>query len=216
MPSRTDRDHVVSFGPFRLITAQRLLLEGNKPVRLGSRALDILIALVECRGELLSKEELMAEVWPNTSIEEGNLKVQVASLRRVLGDGPGKNRYLVNIPGRGYRFVAPMVLADDVGRSASTMGRPHNLPIKLTRLIGRSDVVSNLVQRLSTQRLVTIVGTAGIGKTAVALDVAEELIQTYEHGVWLIDLARIADPRLVPTALASVLGLEIRSEDPLP
>ena len=96
------------------------------------------------------------------------------------------------------------------------MGPPHNLPARVTRLIGREEDVSKLVHQLPLHRLLTIVGGAGIGKTAVALAGAEELISNYEHGVWLIDLAPVADPRLVPTALASALSLEIRSDDPLP
>ena len=83
----------ISFGPFRLFPAQRLLLEGDKPVRLGSRALDMLIALVEHPGEVVGRDELMARVWPNTHVEEGNLKFQVSAFRRTLGGG---NRYLVN------------------------------------------------------------------------------------------------------------------------
>jgi DNA-binding winged helix-turn-helix (wHTH) protein len=101
-----------SFGPFHLIPTQRLLLEGEKPLRLGSRALDILIALVERRGELVSKEELMVRVWPKTFVAPANLTVHVAALRRVLSDGRDGNRYLVNIPGRGYRFVAPVSVAE--------------------------------------------------------------------------------------------------------
>jgi DNA-binding winged helix-turn-helix (wHTH) protein len=106
-PART-----FSFGPFHLIPVQRLLLEAGKPLRLGSRALDILIALVGRRGEQVSKEELMARVWPKIFVEPANLTVHVAALRRVLGDGRNGNRYLVNIPGRGYRFVAPVSVAD--------------------------------------------------------------------------------------------------------
>ena len=101
-----------SFGPFHLIPVQRLLLEGEKPLRLGSRALEILIALVERHNELVTKEELMARVWPNVFVESSNLTVHIAALRRVLGDGLNGNRYLVNIPGRGYRFVAPVSTAD--------------------------------------------------------------------------------------------------------
>jgi DNA-binding winged helix-turn-helix (wHTH) protein len=108
----------VSFGPFRLLAAQQLLLEGDRPVRLSSRALDILVALVERRGEMVSKRELMALVWPDTVVEEGNLKVHVAGLRRALGDGRGGHRYLINVPGRGYRFVAPVVLAEEPQRPA--------------------------------------------------------------------------------------------------
>jgi len=102
-----------SFGPFHLIPAQRLLLEAERPVRLGSRALEILIALVERHGELVAKEELMARVWPSVFVEPSNLTVHITALRRVLGDGLKGNRYLINIPGRGYRFVAPVSTADN-------------------------------------------------------------------------------------------------------
>jgi DNA-binding winged helix-turn-helix (wHTH) protein len=102
-----------SFGPFHLLPAQQLLLEGEVPVRLGSRALEILIALVERPGELVSKGELMARVWPDTVVVESNLKVHVAALRRTLGDGRAGNRYVATTPGRGYRFVAPVMVTDE-------------------------------------------------------------------------------------------------------
>jgi predicted ATPase/DNA-binding winged helix-turn-helix (wHTH) protein len=208
----------VSFGPFRLIPEQRLLLEGERPVRLGSRAMDILVALAERAGEQISKRELMARIWPDAMVVEANLAVHVAALRRALGDGQSGSQYIVNIPGRGYRFVAPVTVTADLDfptKVASTAPL-HNLPAHVTRLIGRAEDVRKLVHNLSSHRLLTIVGAAGVGKTAVVLEVAEELIPNYEHGVWLIDLASVADPRHVPTALASALGLEIRSDDPLP
>ena len=102
-----------AFGPFRLYPRERLLLEGDEPARLGSRALDVLIALVERAGELVSKQELMEQVWPNTTVVEGNLTVHVAALRRALGDGQNGARYLVNIPGRGYCFVAAVTGAGE-------------------------------------------------------------------------------------------------------
>src|SRR5215469_16901760 len=98
----------ISFGPFRLFAAQRLLLEGDKPVRLGSRAFDILTALVERAGEVVGKEQLRARAWPDTFVDESNLKIQVSALRRALGDGQGGERYVVAVPGRGYNFVAPV------------------------------------------------------------------------------------------------------------
>ena len=209
-------ESAISFGPYRLLPTQRLLMEGDKPVRLGSRALDILTALVEHRGEVVSRDELMARVWPNTHVEEGNLKFQISALRRTLGGG---NRYLVNIPGRGYSFVAPVARAEEARIAAPEPPQTqnaHNLPALLTRLIGREDTITRLANQLLRQRLLTIVGAGGIGKTSVALAVAEQLMPAYEHGVWLIDLAPLADPRLVPSALADALGLEIRAENPLP
>ena len=209
-------ESAISFGPYRLLPTQRLLMEGDKPVRLGSRALDILTALVEHRGEVVSRDELMARVWPNTHVEEGNLKFQIGALRRTLGGG---NRYLVNIPGRGYSFVAPVARAEEARIAAPEPPQTqnaHNLPALLTRLIGREDTITRLANQLLRQRLLTIVGAGGIGKTSVALAVAEQLMPAYEHGVWLIDLAPLTDPRLVPSALTDALGLEIRAENPLP
>ena len=97
----------VSFGPFRLLPAQFLLLEGDKPVPLGSRAMHILIVLLERPGELVSKQELMARVWPNLFVEPANLTVHISALRRRLRDGRDGNRFIINIRGRGYCFVTP-------------------------------------------------------------------------------------------------------------
>src|ERR1700684_4210819 len=109
----------ISFGPYRLLAAQRLLLEGDKPARLGSRAFDILTALVERAGEVVSKEELIARAWPATYVEETNLKIQVSALRRALGDGQGDNRYIATVVGRGYSFVAPIRKVAPIHKEAS-------------------------------------------------------------------------------------------------
>jgi predicted ATPase/DNA-binding winged helix-turn-helix (wHTH) protein len=212
------KERAICFGSFRLLPAQRLLLECGKPLRLGSRALELLIVLVERHGELVSKEELMARVWPNTFVEAANLTVHVAALRRTLGDGRDGNRFLINIPGRGYRFVAPVKITEDEALSPLRSGEvkpTHNLPASVNRLIGRDDIVTGLVAQLSRDRCLTIVGPGGIGKTSVAVAAAQEMIANYAHGVWLIDFAAISDPLLVPTALATVLELEIGAEDPL-
>ena len=211
--------HAISFGPFRLLAAERLLLEGDKPVRLGGRAFDILAALVERAGQVVGKGALIARAWPEACVEESNLKLQVSALRRALGDGQGGHRYVVTVPGRGYNFVAPVSLEQPPRAQLPPTIAPagvHNLPIAVTRTIGRDETVTALVSRLSRQRLVTIVGPGGIGKTTVALAVAERMIESYEHGVWLVDLAPLADPHLVPSAVATMLGLEIRTDNALP
>ena len=217
-PTMAAGERAIAFGPFHVLPRQRLLLEAGKPLRLGSRALDILVALTERPGELVSKSELMARLWPNTFVEEGNLKVHVAALRRALGDGQGGKRYIATSPGQGYRFVAPVTITEQEPEAPSVAAtkREHNLPTLLTRLIGRSDTVSRLAEQLPRQRFLTIVGPGGIGKTSVALAVAGQLINAYAHGVWLVDLAPIASPGLVPTALAAAIGFEIRAENPLP
>src|ERR1700675_1842809 len=108
----------ISFGPFRLFVAQRLLLEGDTPVRLGNRAFDILTALVKRAGEVVGKHELIARVWPKTIVEEANLKIQVSALRRALGDGQGGRRFVATIPGRGYSFVARVRFVEPAGPDA--------------------------------------------------------------------------------------------------
>src|SRR5882762_2980134 len=163
-----------------------------------SRALEILTVLLENPGALVTKEELIGRVWPDTFVEEGNLRVHMNALRRALGDGQAGNRYVITVPGRGYNFVAP-VRREETLRAASAppapSTTPHNLPFAVTRMIGRDDAVAALVGRLSRERLVTIVGAGEIGKTTVALAVAERMMVSYEHGVWLVDLAPLANPR---------------------
>ena len=207
----------ISFGPFVLLAEERLLLEGDRPVRLGSRAFDILVFLIERAGAVVGKEELIARVWPQTFVEEANLKIQISALRRALGDGQGGNRYIVTIVGRGYNFVAPTRVEKPsrTRRPVTLSTAKHNLPLAVTRIIGREQAIERLISRLSRQRLVTVIGPGGIGKTTVALAVAERMVAEYEHGVWLVDLASLGDAHLVPSAVGTALGLQIHSEDPI-
>jgi predicted ATPase/DNA-binding winged helix-turn-helix (wHTH) protein len=212
-------DMTIAFGPFRLLPARQLLLEGEKPLRLGSRALEILKTLIEQPGAIVSKDDLVARVWPNTFVEEGNLRVHMAALRRALGDGHAGNRFIATVPGRGYSFVAPVsypAAPEPSPHQPARVEPVHNLPVSLTRIIGRSDVVGKLVTELPQRRFITIVGPGGIGKTTVAIGIADELSVSYRDGIRFVDLATITDPRLVPSALASVLGVAIRSDHPLP
>jgi predicted ATPase len=209
-------DGAISFGPFRLFPRQRLLLEAGKPVRVGSRALDLLIALLERPGELLSKDELISRVWPTTHVVEGNLKFQIAALRRALRDGQEGRRYLESSPGQGYRFVADVTLESDAtSPPTSAPTNKHNLPPRLMPLIGRADLVAKLAARLPAHRLITIVGPGGIGKTSVAIATAEQLIGDYEDGVWNLDLSRLANPASVRSAVAAAVGINIHPEEPL-
>ncbi len=210
----TATGYAIAFGPFWLHPGRHLLLEADEPVPIGTRALEILIALLAQPGELVTKAQLVARAWPNTVVEESNLRAQVAVLRRALRDGRAGTRYITAVPGRGYRFVAATTRLEAKRESAVGAGRRGNLPIRLTQIIGRADVVSVLSTRIRRRRLVTIVGPGGIGKTTVALATAAELSASYDGGVWCLDLAPLADPTLVPSALAATLGLAIAADDP--
>ena len=211
-------EQAVSFGPFNLFPRQRLLLEAGKPVDIGSRALDILLALVERPGELLSKDELISRAWPNTHVIEGNLKFQVSAVRRALREGQENRRYLETVPGRGYRFVADVNVEGAAVPSPAPAGLPrttHNLPVRLTPLIGRDDLVAKLASQLAAKRLITIVGAGGIGKSSVAMATAERLIGAYADGVWSVDLGRLNDPALVVGAVAAAVHSNVDPENPL-
>ncbi len=206
-------DRAVFFGPFRLLPDRHLLFEGDAPVSIGSRALDILLALTDRAGELVTRDELVARAWPNFTVNESNLRAQVAVLRKALGERRAGTSYIVAVPGRGYRFVAP------VSRTSPAPGvrqGQHSLPVRLERPIGRDAAISTVKGRFNRYRIVTIVGHGGIGKTTLSLAVAEELADSYKDGVCFLDLAPLTDARLVAGVLASALGLANVAEDPLP
>ncbi len=203
----------LSFGPFRLRPSQQLLLEGDDRAALGSRALDILIALVQRAGEIVSKEDLIAQVWPDVFVEDSNLRVHITSLRRALHDGQSGSRYVVTIPGRGYSFVAPVSVTDaDVVQDPVPPEQQSYLPFSLTRIIGRDDIVATLSAQMAQRRMMTLVGPGGIGKTTVAAAVARKLMPAYRDGVSFVDLASISHPDRLPGALAVGLGLAMQSE----
>ena len=154
-----------AFGPFVLIPARQKLLQGDAPVRIGSRALEILTALVERAGELVTKRELMGRVWPTTVVDDSNLKVNMAALRRILGDGgPHDVRYIATVNGRGYKLIAPVTRqasAVPAPVSSPVAPRRHNLPTGTTRVIGRADVIEAIRRDFEVARVVTIAGPGG-------------------------------------------------------
>lgn len=204
-------DAVLAFGPFHYYVQRRLILHGERPLRVGSRALEILHLLLEHAGNVVSKETILARVWPTTVVEEINLRVHIAALRRALADGKGGQRYIANIPQRGYSFVADVQLSEaaEVGPADEAL---HNLPGRLSPIIGRDAVVDELVRKMPARRLLTLVGPGGMGKTTVALRVAELVLPHYQDGVYFIDLSALADPALVAAKVASTLGLTLPGE----
>jgi predicted ATPase len=143
----------------------------------------------------------------------------MSALRKALGDGRLGRRYVENISGRGYRWLAPVTRLRETKTPRATQEAqedpPSRLPARITRMIGREEVVSTLASRVLQQRFVTIVGPGGIGKTTVALAIAERLSAAYPHGALFVDLAPLTDQRLVVSTLASVLGVTNLADDPL-
>jgi predicted ATPase/DNA-binding winged helix-turn-helix (wHTH) protein len=180
--------------------------------------LDILTILVERAGQTVTKQDLLALAWPGISVDDANLRVHVAALRKVLGDGHAGARYIINVMGRGYCFVAP-VTRENVAAPAAQLPAPsnrHNLPAPLSRVLGRNDAIEAIAIQVPVRRCVTIAGPGGIGKTTVAAAVGERLLPVYDDGVWFIDMASVTDRTLIPFVMGSALGFSISSANPVP
>lgn len=211
----TSTEQILSFGPFELHRSRKLLLENGVPVRLGSRALELLVALVERAGEVVGKNELIACVWPDTFVEENNLRVHITAIRKRLGDGQGGTRYILNVAGRGYSFVG-QVRRSQRSDSAPTNSLPSgNLPAPIARPLGRADLVDAIALLLSKQRLVTLIGPGGVGKSTVAISAAEKFVEELQGQVWFVDLSVVSHPSELPATIATVLNMSAASEDPM-
>ncbi|CAM3203644.1 transcriptional regulator [Pseudomonas floridensis] len=208
-------EQAIRFGPYRIYPQQRLVLEADRPLRLGRRAVDILLVLLEHAGNVVSKKLLMNRVWPRTVVEDGNLRVHMAALRKALGDGQAGQRYIVTVAQRGYSFVAPFTLERSENAPYARMNNPHNLPMPRARMLGRDALADKVVCQLQQQRFISLVGPGGIGKTTIALRVAEQLIGRYRDGILLLDLAPLTDPAVIAVHLASLLELSLPDDEPV-
>ena len=158
-------------------------------------------------------------VWPNTFVNDGNLKVHISSLRQALRDGEAGRRYISTVSGRGYCFVAPVTLSFEEELQPELAAPPqwrHNLPALPTPLIGRDNAIRRLINKVSRHRLLSVVGPGGVGKSSVAIAAATGLIGKYADGVRFVDLTAISDPRLVSEAAAAAVGLDISDNGPSP
>jgi DNA-binding winged helix-turn-helix (wHTH) protein len=208
-----------SFGPFRLIPEQQLLVEDGKPVSVGARGLELLRVLVEHSGKVVSKDELIACIWPDTCVSESNLKVQIAALRRALGEGRRGERYVATVNGRGYRFVAPVKRQTAFHGQGNTAvaSEPNRVPGWI-RVLGHDQIIDALTRELLARRCSTIAGPGGTSQTTAVLALADLLAGNYRDDVGMVELAALRDPHLVQSAIAAALAAGIPAERgaPLP
>ncbi len=226
---------VFAFAEFILHPTRRELSRHGVPVELGSRAIDVLLALLRRHGQVAAKSDIMSEVWPGVVVEENNLTTQIAAVRRALGEAEGR-RFILTVPGRGYRFVADVVETPPAAASApaappapalpppalpsSTSAPPepagerHNLRLELSSFIGRENELKEVGAGLRSRALVTILGPGGVGKTRVALKLAAELIDSFPDGVFQLELAPLTESRLVAEAACRLLGVPATGDRP--
>src|SRR6266704_3095429 len=188
------------FGPFELQPDQRRLLKDGATISLRPRAFDLLVALVDRAGHLVTQDELLDRVWPKMVVEEAALHVQVSALRKVLGADA-----ITTVSGRGYQFTLPVTTGEGEANRASRS--KHNLPYQLTSFVGREQEIVQLKELVAANRLVTLTGAGGAGKTRLAIEVARRLTDAFADGVWMVELAALSDPQLVPQAAAQALAL---------
>jgi predicted ATPase/DNA-binding winged helix-turn-helix (wHTH) protein len=210
------RERIASFGPFRLYTSQRVLEKNSKPLKIGSRALDVLLTLLEHAPEVVSNRDLIQRAWGKLVVDEVSLRVHVAALRKRFGDEQPLGGYIKNVPGRGYCFAGEVTWTAPGATPRNTLRAAPQLPREPLLIVGRDNVVRELSAQLEKQRFVSIVGAGGIGKTTIALALAHRMLSEFQGVVHFLDLAGLEDPKLLARMLASQLGLVAVSEHPLP
>jgi predicted ATPase/DNA-binding winged helix-turn-helix (wHTH) protein len=219
--SAGDRATVYTFGQWEVDLGRRELRAGGNAVRIGSRAFAIIEVLVRAGGQLVSGDALMSFVWPGISVADNTLQVHISAVRKALGSDRGLLR---TTSGRGYRLVGPWVAqgadaAPDIAADAAPVVSgltSGNLPVATSDLIGRAAAVQYVRDLLSAYRIVTLTGAGGAGKTRLALEVVRHELAHFEGGGWLVELASVSASDLVPSVVATVLGLELGRDEATP
>jgi predicted ATPase/DNA-binding winged helix-turn-helix (wHTH) protein len=203
------------FGPFELSIGERVLRRDGQVLPLGGRALDILIYLADRPGEVIAKQELIDHVWSDVTVEEGSLRVHIAAIRKTLADGQFGNRYIANVKARGYSFVDTVVPLAGSTESRNDRSRQQGrLPARSPMMIDRESVISEVEDKLRGGRFVTLFGPGGIGKTTIAIAVGHAAAEEFGGEVYFVELEGLTDPHHVAGAVATSLGLALKSKDP--
>jgi predicted ATPase/DNA-binding winged helix-turn-helix (wHTH) protein len=218
MDPRSETPTAIHFGRFRVLPHRREVLAEGLSLELGGRAFDVLMALIDASGAVVSKNALINRVWPDRIVDENNLQAQISALRKALA---GDRSLIRTVAGRGYQFtgVIRTVSTDpDAGATAETTRTvptpsrpPTNLPEPVSELIGRDAELGEIRDLSASHRLVTLTGAGGIGKTRLGFEVARHQLPRFTDGIWLVELAPLSDPGLVPVTVAIALGLELTS-----
>lgn len=205
------------FGNFELNGSKRLLLKDGATVSLNSKTFDLLLFLVENRGEILSKDRLLDAVWEGNFVEENNLTVQISALRKVFAEKKDDHKFIATVPGKGYKFIAD-VDSKTLDANDLTAAKTHfqhvlhdssNDRTALTdALVGRAREIAEIENLLKSEtiNLVTLTGAGGAGKTSLARAIEKSLREDFPDGVFFVELAALSDPKFVAPTLIKIFG----------
>jgi len=197
---------------------RRELRSRGIPVPLGGRAFEIVTILVQSATQLVTKDHMMQRVWPGAVVGEGTLHVHISAVRKALGQD---RAILKTVSGRGYRLLGSWTAEQREATAASVYSSPtrasgappaNNFPQLITRLVGRAAACQSVRDLVSAYRVVTLTGPGGIGKTSLAIKAVRYLLADFEDGGWIVELASLSDPGLVPSTVAATLGLKLIGE----
>ncbi|CAN5178339.1 hypothetical protein BH10PSE17_BH10PSE17_05940 [soil metagenome] len=215
MNSTPTTSRVLCFGPFQLDIEQSRLTRDGSPVALRPKAFELLSALARCPQQLVTKEQLLDQVWGRRFITEGVIKSIIGELRTALGDDPREPRWIETVPKRGYRFVGALAqgepgrMPDPPAPSNPDIG---NLPQGAPALIGRDTAMAEALALFDSHRLLTIAGPAGVGKTRLAIALGAARREPFADGVWFVELAPLAsldtDESVLGATLVRLLRLD--------
>jgi predicted ATPase/DNA-binding winged helix-turn-helix (wHTH) protein len=214
------RQLVYESGEWEVDLARRELRARGVPVPIGGRAFEIIEVLVQSAGELVTKNDLSARIWPGAIVEDNTLQFHISAIRKALGSDRG---ILKTASGRGYRLLGAWTSRQESSSSVDSidiepMRSPAetfqtNLPAAASELVGRTNAVQHLRGLLSAYRVVTLTGPGGIGKTRLAFEVARGLFPSFQGDVRLVELVSLSDPGLVPSAVAGGLSLKLGGDE---
>jgi predicted ATPase/DNA-binding winged helix-turn-helix (wHTH) protein len=209
---------VYAYEQWEIDLGRRELRSRGIPVPLGGRAFEVVTVLVQSASEFVTKDDLMDRVWPGATVGEGTIHVHISAVRKALGPDRG---LLKTASGRGYRLLGSWTAQQRQGRASpvyspltrTSGSQPaNNFPPLISRLIGRAAGAQFVRDLVSAYRVVTLTGPGGIGKTSLAIKAVRYLLPDFEDGGWIVELASLSDPGLVPSTVASTLGLKLAGE----
>ena len=211
-------DHLETFrfGNYLLDPQRRKLTREGNPVELGSRSFDLLVLLVRARGQIVSKNQILDEVWPNLIVDETNLRFQISRLRKELSQSSEPGEYIKSVAGRGYVFVAPVTAQSQPSNIEEARSSPESrtpIPTRVKLLFGREENLNRLHDLLLQARFVSIVGSAGMGKTTAAIELAHRLTERFGSNIFFVDLGLVGSSEAVLPAIAGAVSFSFASGD---